>query len=401
MKTDPNIPLQISPELDFHLQSNGDLDVTIAGQRYRCGRHGLAILNLFRQPHSMREANAKLGSELAGKQDWVELSSTLYRMAEQGVLIDHTASQQSRPKAGYADALIHTQMLNDRARTDAYIKAIRSQVRPDDVVVDLGTGTGVLAIAAAQAGARHVYAIEASEIGATAREMFAANGVEDRITLVEGWSTEVSLPQRADLFISEMIGNDPFGEQLFEITVDARERFLNANARLIPSAITAKALVLDIPQEELNLRTFTAHNFEHWQQWYGIDFDALDRFNPSLEQLYFRNPKQAASWPTLAPPITLTTLDMATCDRLPALEANFNAERDGAINAVLLYFELEMAPGATFSVEPRQCDPANHWICPIWLLPQAVQVERGARMRLTNTRESVSNLGEMRVSKSD
>ena len=63
-------------------------------------------------------------------------------------------------------------MLNDRARTDAFIRAIEATVRPGDVVVDLGTGTGVLALAAARAGARRVYAIEASGVGRAARSVF-------------------------------------------------------------------------------------------------------------------------------------------------------------------------------------------------------------------------------------
>ena len=71
-------------------------------------------------------------------------------------------------------------MLHDDRRTGDYLAALAEAVRPGDVVLDIGTGSGVLAIAAARAGARRVYAVEASDIAEVAERVFAANGVEDR-----------------------------------------------------------------------------------------------------------------------------------------------------------------------------------------------------------------------------
>jgi len=95
--------------------------------------------------------------------------------------------------------LFHASMLNDRRRTAGYLASIRDVVKPGDVVVDIGTGTGILAIAAVRAGARHVYAIEEARIARVARTLFEANGMTDHITLIRGRSTEVRLPQRADV----------------------------------------------------------------------------------------------------------------------------------------------------------------------------------------------------------
>ncbi|MBI5307726.1 MAG: 50S ribosomal protein L11 methyltransferase [Planctomycetes bacterium] len=47
-------------------------------------------------------------------------------------------------------------------------------------------GTGVLAVAAARAGARHIYAIESTGIAKIAKEVFAANSLAEKITLIEG-----------------------------------------------------------------------------------------------------------------------------------------------------------------------------------------------------------------------
>ena len=94
---------------------------------------------------------------------------------------------------------LHVNMLNDRTRTSGYLASIGKAVRRGDVVLDIGTGTGIYAIAAARAGARHVYAVEAGRIAKAARTLFEANGVADRITLIRGLSTRITLPERADV----------------------------------------------------------------------------------------------------------------------------------------------------------------------------------------------------------
>src|SRR5579862_3768931 len=97
-----------------------------------------------------------------------------------------------------ASPYAHEKMLMDKTRCDAYQDAIQRTVKPGDVVVDLGAGTGLLSFFAVQAGARHVYAIEASAIADIAAELIEANGFRDRITLIRENSKNVRLPQRCD-----------------------------------------------------------------------------------------------------------------------------------------------------------------------------------------------------------
>jgi precorrin-6B methylase 2 len=105
----------------------------------------------------------------------------------------------------------------------------------------------VLAVAAAKAGVRRVYAVESSDIAEVAERVFEANGVRDTVTLVTGWSREIELPERADALVSEIIGNEPFEEEILETTLDARRRHLEPGARLIPNALTLIAKPLLIP----------------------------------------------------------------------------------------------------------------------------------------------------------
>jgi type I protein arginine methyltransferase len=80
-------------------------------------------------------------------------------------------------------------MIADRVRMNSYHEALRRRVRPGDVVVDLGAGTGIFALLACRFGARRVYAIEPTDAILVAREIAAANGHAERIEFIQKLST--------------------------------------------------------------------------------------------------------------------------------------------------------------------------------------------------------------------
>src|SRR5580693_6354410 len=156
-------------------------DAETGGKRLVTNERVLAILGVFAQPFALDDALERLGA--ASPQDWIDLSTTILHLYEAGILRDASQSHAYRDSEGFAAARVHIEMLNDRLRTSSFLAAIGEVVRPGDVVVDIGTGTGVLAVAAARAGARRVYAVEETSIGEAAKALFLANGVSDRVTL--------------------------------------------------------------------------------------------------------------------------------------------------------------------------------------------------------------------------
>ena len=72
------------------------------------------------------------------------------------------------------------------------------------IVVDVGAGTGVLSLFAAMAGAKKVYAIEASAMALHARALCEANKWGDRVEVVQSKVEDFRLPEevgRADILI--------------------------------------------------------------------------------------------------------------------------------------------------------------------------------------------------------
>ncbi|CAL5343203.1 unnamed protein product [Camellia sinensis] len=112
------------------------------------------------------------------------------------------------------------------------------------VGVDVGAGSSILSLFAAhvtprklgKAGAKHVYAVEASEMAKYARKLIAGNPLlAQRITVVKGKVEEVELPEKADILISEPMGTLLVNERMLETYVIARDRFLVPNGRMFPT----------------------------------------------------------------------------------------------------------------------------------------------------------------------
>src|SRR5262249_15890365 len=134
-----------------------------------------------------------------------------------------------------------------------YRRAIFRHCR-DKTVVEVGCGSGILSIFAANAGARRVIAIEESGIADLAAAMFEANGVSDRIELRRANSRDVSVDEPADILIHEMLGNDPLNEGILPSIEDARARLVAPNGMLIPSVMEICCVGFEVADTPYNDR---------------------------------------------------------------------------------------------------------------------------------------------------
>ena len=164
-------------------------------------------------------------------------------------------------------------MIADGVRTNAYAKALRRVIKPDSVVLDIGTGTGIFALLACRFGARQIYAVEPEDIIQVASEIAAANGCAERIEFIQEVSTEVRLSDRVDVIVSDIHGRLPLFKSLVPTIIDARERLLAPGGQLIPQRDTLWAAIV----EETDLyKQFV----EPWDnQPFGWDMQAAKRLS--------------------------------------------------------------------------------------------------------------------------
>jgi protein arginine N-methyltransferase 1 len=125
-------------------------------------------------------------------------------------------------------------MIAEPLRIGAYARALEAAIRPGDVVLDIGTGTGIFPLFACRFGASRVHAIESAPYIQLARETAAANGVTERVVFHEGSSLRVDLPEKVDVIVSDLRGLLPLYRRNLGTIIDARRRFLAPGGRVVP-----------------------------------------------------------------------------------------------------------------------------------------------------------------------
>lgn len=145
----------------------------------------------------------------------------------------------------------HARMLHDRGRNAAYRTAIE-RFAPGRRVLDIGTGSGLLAMMAARAGADHVYACEENTmLAASARAVIAANGLADRITLFDRHSGKLDrvrdLDGGVDLVISEVFSHCLVGEGVLESLAHARAQLAAPGAIFLPEQASVMVALAEFP----------------------------------------------------------------------------------------------------------------------------------------------------------
>jgi len=233
-------------------------------------------------------------------------------------------------------------MIRDRVRTDAYAEALRSCVGPDSVVLDMGTGVGIWALLACQFGAGKVYAVDPNDAIQVAREIAAANGYSDRIEFIEDLSTKITLPEPADVIVTEMHGILPMFEQNIGSIIDARQRLLAPGGRIIPQTETLWAVPVESP--------------ESWEEvtspWsnrpYGINMQPAMRV---ASNSWFKSNLAAAA--LLGEPGCWGTLDYRNVESpTVAGEVKVTASRAGTGHGIAVWFDTVLVDGIGFSNAP-------------------------------------------------
>jgi len=157
-------------------------------------------------------------------------------------------------------------MLNDLVRTGKYKDGILNNAADfkGKIVMDVGCGSGILSIFAAQAGARRVYAVEASNMAKSAKLLVAHNKLSDIIEVIqmkiEDITEETIKSNSIDIIISEPLGTYLFNERMLETYVIARDRFLKPRGLMFPT----ESNFFIMPFEDMDIYYEQMQKVEFW-----------------------------------------------------------------------------------------------------------------------------------------
>ncbi len=221
-------------------------------------------------------------------------------------------------------------------------------MRPGDVVLDLGSGTGILGLLACRAGAGTVYSVDEGGMIGLARQISHANRLEDRVVFVKGLSTRVDLPEKVDVIVADQIGHFGFNAGLLEYFGDARARFLKPRGKMVPSRVD---LVLTAVESSRRW-----NQVEFWNgRPVGFDFSPARAIAANTGYPTELRPEEL-----LSEPQRLTSFDLAQ-----STSAAFQAEvgvrvaRDGVLHGIGGWFVAQLSPSVTMTNSPLAAGRIN------------------------------------------
>ena len=262
-------------------------------------------------------------------------------------------------------------MIADDVRMNAYTEALRTAIEPDCVVLDIGTGSGIMAVLAAQLGARQVYALEPSNTVLLAESIAKANGLDECIQFYRALSTDVDLPEPVDVIVSDLRGTLPLYGSHIPSLIDARKRFLKDDGILIPQ------------QDILWMAPITAEDayaYECgiWHQGFsdinlqaGIPLTANAIIPCSIQ------PKQL-----LSSPQSWGTIDFLTvADPDFTASCLFKIEGNAIGHGIGAWFSTELVNGIGFTTEPSHSNSVYNRALFPW--PKPVPLEKNDEVEIT------------------
>ncbi|MBC8177348.1 MAG: 50S ribosomal protein L11 methyltransferase [Deltaproteobacteria bacterium] len=274
------------------------------------------------------------------------------------------------PEWDYATWPMHRKMLADEIRCTHFREALLRVVPRGGTVLDVGAGTGILSIFAAQAGARKVYAVEETLMALEARELVARNGLADRIEILHSPIEELVPSEKVDVIVSEWLGGFAVDENMLPPVLLARDRWLKPGGAMIPNCVDVWMAPCFLPDFEEKRRFWLGKP-------YGVDM-ALVAERMCCEIFYEQHDLSREH--LMSESAVLWTIDSLseTVDRSQKpfeTKSIFIALRSGEINGLAAWFSADLGGGVLISTDPDS--PANHWGRVFLPLTRPLMVQQG------------------------
>ncbi|XP_066964881.1 protein arginine N-methyltransferase 6-like isoform X1 [Macrobrachium rosenbergii] len=266
--------------------------------------------------------------------------------------------------ASYSDVELHRTMIEDTVRTNAYQQAIFQNMEEyihGKVVVDVGCGTGILSMFCAQAGAKKVYAIDASKIAVHAKQLVEANGFSNIITVIQGKAEEVELPEKVDVIVSEWMGYMMLYETMLPSVLYVRDKWLKPGGKMFPE----RAMLFMALGEAQWITKYEEGTYDFWvslNHVYNLDMSlladhAVARYK-DVVHVHMVSQEDIVSLPT---PVCDLDLMRVTPEDIRCISHNFNLASMGSrrLNSMVLWFDVWFPGGLKLSTSPHNED--THW----------------------------------------
>ncbi|EGV62643.1 hypothetical protein CANTEDRAFT_115202 [Yamadazyma tenuis ATCC 10573] len=284
---------------------------------------------------------------------------------------------------------IHEEMLKDTSRTLSYRSAMykNRHLFKDKIVLDVGCGTGILSMFASKAGAKHVYAVDMSNIIGKAKEIVELNGFADKITLMQGKLEDITLPvEKVDIIVSEWMGYFLLYESMLDTVLYARDKYLVEGGLILPDKCSMH--IAGIEDGE-----YKDEKINYWNDVYGFDYSPFIKVamvEPLVDTVN-KNSLITSSHEFFQFDINKVSKDDLTFSRTFKLHPTANE----FCHAFIVWFDCDFPGSEKVSLKTGPMDHYTHWKQTVFYMDQVLNVKESdtikgtisARPNSTNPRE--------------
>jgi protein arginine N-methyltransferase 1 len=241
----------------------------------------------------------------------------------------------------YAYLYHQKQMLMDHVRMRAYHNAImfNKHLFEGKVVLDVGTGSGVLSIWSAQAGAAKVYAVEYTDMAHQARKLVESNGLSHIVEVIQSSAEDLQLPCKVDIIISEWMGYILLRESMLDSVIRARNKWLKPGGCMFPSHATMYMSAVSYEEDREGKANEYDGSMNDWgvfseemKKYYNVNMNALtEPYRKEQEDYYVFSSlwTELKTEHVIGQPVVIKQMDLSTCtlkDAEAVYQVDFNIE---------------------------------------------------------------------------
>jgi len=228
-----------------------------------------------------------------------------------------------------------------------------------------------LSMFAAKSGASKVIGVDCSNIVEHAKEVVAANGLENVVTIIKGKIEDIELPEpydKVDIIISEWMGYCLFYESMLDTVIYARDKWLKPDGMMFPDK--AKLFVCAIED-----RQYKDEKINWWDNVYGFDMSSIRKVAVSEPLVDVVEAKQIVTNACLLKEVDLYSVQKSDLDFSSPF--NLRVARNDYVQALVTFFTIEFTKchkRLGFSTAP---DAAyTHWKQTVFYLNDYLTVKK-------------------------
>lgn len=265
----------------------------------------------------------------------------------------------------------HFRIVRDEERNVAWKAAIEKAVTPGCTVLDVGAGTGLLALMAARAGAGRVISCEMNRaVADAATRIVAANGYSGQVTIAPRHSQDLTADEmggRADLFVSEIIANNVVGERAVETVRDVMRRLIKPGGRVIPASSIARVA----------LAWWEGAAGKRMQEVDGFDLSEFNDLESIPHQVRCGDPRLHLR----SEPADLFSFDFQEL-RFPDPVAHADLVAEGGpVNGIVQWLHIQLDDDVVYENRPGTAG-GSCWACLFHPLARPIEVQAGTPVRV-------------------